>query len=204
MGPGQAENLNVTAPLHSRLPDLVPNPFPCRVRAWASGAGLSEGLTLPVSPHPQENPWGTFLGTWQMPRRIPQPRPNLTARNSAGAARLISQVESSPLYKASNGFGLQAAFPHCVEQVPEETFEEHCARTQDTPALPSRLSDQEEGTGDPTPTGTPPAQVLPSPPGTRGIGRVATPGATGRALASPEAPQGSPDPALQCRSPLIG
>ncbi|XP_059813824.1 protein Flattop isoform X2 [Hypanus sabinus] len=152
----------------------------------------------------KENPWGTFLGTWQMPRRIPQPRPNLTARNSAGAARLISQVESSPLYKASNGFGLQAAFPHCVEQVPEETFEEHCARTQDTPALPSRLSDQEEGTGDPTPTGTPPAQVLPSPPGTRGIGRVATPGATGRALASPEAPQGSPDPALQCRSPLIG
>ncbi|XP_072104950.1 protein Flattop [Mobula birostris] len=151
-----------------------------------------KGYLKPGVPRSKENPWGTFLGTWQMPQRIPQPRPNLTARNSAGAARLIDQVKSSPLYKASNGFGLQAAFPHCVEPVPEETFEERCARTQDTPALPPRLSarlgDQE---GDPEPTGAPPARVGPSPPGTQGSGRVATPGATGRASASPTLPSGA-------------
>ncbi|XP_078277030.1 protein Flattop [Rhinoraja longicauda] len=69
-----------------------------------------KGYLKPDVPRSKENPWGTFLGTWDMPQHIPQPRPNLTARNPTNAAQLIKQVKASPLYRASNGFGLQPMF----------------------------------------------------------------------------------------------
>ncbi|XP_051890857.1 protein Flattop [Pristis pectinata] len=171
-----------------------------------------KGYLKPGVPRSKANPWGTFLGTWQMPHHIPQPRPNLTARNPANAARLLNQVKASPLYRASNGFGLQAMFPHCVEQVPEETFEESCGRTRDSPVppprLPTRLSDREAAAGGSRLTGAPPTQICPSPPRTQESGRVMTPGMRGQVSGCPEFqredPAAQPDPTPRCRSPLIG
>uniref|UniRef100_A0A2K5ECA1 Protein Flattop n=1 Tax=Aotus nancymaae TaxID=37293 RepID=A0A2K5ECA1_AOTNA len=50
------------------------------------------------------NPWGSFMGTWQMPLKIPPARVTLTSRTTAGAASLTKWIQKNPdLLKASNG-----------------------------------------------------------------------------------------------------
>ncbi|XP_047375993.1 protein Flattop isoform X1 [Sciurus carolinensis] len=50
------------------------------------------------------SPWGTFMGTWQMPSKIPPARVTLTSRTTAGAASLTEWIQKNPdLLKASNG-----------------------------------------------------------------------------------------------------
>ncbi|XP_069797238.1 protein Flattop isoform X2 [Narcine bancroftii] len=130
------------------------------------------GYLKPGVPRSKENPWGTFLGTWDMPHRIPQPRPNLTGRNPAQAARLMEEVKASPLYRASNGFGLHSTFQHCVEPAPAETHEEKCDWIQDSSTSPPQQLEEtaagDEGTSPkpghqaPTPTGAPPSCACPT------------------------------------------
>ncbi|KAM9003703.1 protein Flattop isoform 2-T2 [Sarcophilus harrisii] len=62
------------------------------------------GHLLPSVPRSKANPWGTFMGTWQMPLQIPPARINLTARSTAAANRLLNWVQKNPdLLNASNG-----------------------------------------------------------------------------------------------------
>ncbi|XP_008591326.1 PREDICTED: UPF0740 protein C1orf192 homolog [Galeopterus variegatus] len=62
------------------------------------------GHLLPSVPRSKENPWGSFMGTWQMPLKIPPARVTLTSRTTAGAASLTKWIQKNPdLLKASNG-----------------------------------------------------------------------------------------------------
>ncbi|XP_053857178.1 protein Flattop [Vidua macroura] len=49
------------------------------------------GHLLPHVRRSQVSPWGTFLGTWDMPARIPPARLDLSARQPRAAARLARE-----------------------------------------------------------------------------------------------------------------
>nr|CAB3226645.1 UPF0740 protein C1orf192-like [Phallusia mammillata] len=55
-------------------------------------------------PRSTESPWGTFMGTWDMPRNIPPARPSYTARSARAANNLLNFKETSPLNNAVNGY----------------------------------------------------------------------------------------------------
>ncbi|KAG3281124.1 hypothetical protein H1C71_031738 [Ictidomys tridecemlineatus] len=62
------------------------------------------GHLLPSVPRSKVSPWGTFMGTWQMPQKIPPARVTLTSRTTAGAASLTEWIQKNPdLLKACNG-----------------------------------------------------------------------------------------------------
>ncbi|XP_032060222.1 protein Flattop [Aythya fuligula] len=62
------------------------------------------GHLLPSVPRSQASPWGSFLGTWDMPPRIPPAKLNLTARSAHAAARLTACLRASAaLTGACNG-----------------------------------------------------------------------------------------------------
>ncbi|XP_012933013.1 protein Flattop [Heterocephalus glaber] len=62
------------------------------------------GHLLPSVPHSKASPWGSFMGTWQMPLKIPPARVTLTARTTAGGASITKWIQKNPdLLKASNG-----------------------------------------------------------------------------------------------------
>ncbi|XP_069856314.1 protein Flattop [Dipodomys merriami] len=62
------------------------------------------GHLLPSVPRSKASPWGSFMGTWQMPLKIPPAHVNLTSRTAAGAASLTKWIQKNPdLLKASNG-----------------------------------------------------------------------------------------------------
>lgn len=55
-------------------------------------------------PRSAESPWGTFMGTWDMPRKIPPARPSYTARSNRAANTLRIFKGSSTLNNAVNGY----------------------------------------------------------------------------------------------------
>ncbi|XP_066227436.1 protein Flattop [Saccopteryx leptura] len=62
------------------------------------------GHLLPSVPRSKASPWGSFMGTWQMPLKIPPARVTLTSRTAAAAASLTKWIQKNPdLLKASNG-----------------------------------------------------------------------------------------------------
>ncbi|KAK2518237.1 hypothetical protein Q9233_012748 [Columba guinea] len=62
------------------------------------------GHLLPTVPRSQVSPWGTFVGTWEMPPRIPPARLSLTSRSAAAAARLTAWTrQPTALRRACNG-----------------------------------------------------------------------------------------------------
>ncbi|XP_054254498.1 protein Flattop [Indicator indicator] len=66
------------------------------------------GHLLPAVPRCQASPWGTFVGTWDMPPRIPPARLDLTSRSAAAAARLLQRSrQPSALTRACNGLRTQ-------------------------------------------------------------------------------------------------
>nr|XP_031362743.1 V-set and immunoglobulin domain-containing protein 8-like [Lonchura striata domestica] len=62
----------------------------------------ARGHLLPGVPRSQVSPWGTFLGTWDMPARIPPARWDRSARSAAAAARL-ARYRHRELRAACNG-----------------------------------------------------------------------------------------------------
>ncbi|XP_053907015.1 protein Flattop [Cuculus canorus] len=62
------------------------------------------GHLLPSASRSQASPWGTFVGTWEMPARIPPVRLDLTSRSATAAARLTEWVrQPTALTRARNG-----------------------------------------------------------------------------------------------------
>ncbi|XP_047640033.1 protein Flattop [Phacochoerus africanus] len=62
------------------------------------------GHLLPSVPRSKTSPWGSFMGTWEMPLKVPPARVTLTSRTAAGAASLTKWIQKNPnLLKASNG-----------------------------------------------------------------------------------------------------
>ncbi|XP_009463241.1 PREDICTED: UPF0740 protein C1orf192 homolog [Nipponia nippon] len=64
----------------------------------------NRGHLLPTVPRSQASPWGRFVGTWEMPPRIPPARLDLTSRSATAAARLIDWIhQPTALTRACNG-----------------------------------------------------------------------------------------------------
>ncbi|KAM9251952.1 protein Flattop [Cariama cristata] len=62
------------------------------------------GHLLPTASRSQASPWGTFVGTWDMPTRIPPARLDLTSRSPTAAARLVDWIrQPTALSRACNG-----------------------------------------------------------------------------------------------------
>ncbi|CAK6439884.1 unnamed protein product [Pipistrellus nathusii] len=92
------------------------------------------GHLLPSVPRSKASPWGSFMGTWQMPLKIPPARVTLTSRTAAGAASLTKWIQRNPdLLKASNGLrpeilgkpqepASQKKPRHSVQQAPSPTI----------------------------------------------------------------------------------
>ncbi|XP_069650189.1 protein Flattop isoform X4 [Haliaeetus albicilla] len=62
------------------------------------------GHLLPTVPRSQASPWGTFVGTWDMPPRIPPARLDLTSRSATAAMQLMDRIrQPTALTHACNG-----------------------------------------------------------------------------------------------------
>ncbi|KAM6038001.1 protein Flattop isoform 2-T2 [Theristicus caerulescens] len=134
-------------------------------------------------PGRQASPWGRFVGTWEMPPRIPPARLDLSSRSAAAAARLVDWIHRpTALTRACNGLRTE------ITGKPQEPRSD--ARTAKEP---SRRSSRASSEGV-QPAGASPGPALEEPPGP-GAGATATvplpcePGRTEvrlRADASPE------------------
>uniref|UniRef100_A0A663EL91 Protein Flattop n=1 Tax=Aquila chrysaetos chrysaetos TaxID=223781 RepID=A0A663EL91_AQUCH len=98
------------APLSPQYEDAF---SPHRLQNWSCPL-LREGSTLiiaddrghllPTVPRSQASPWGTFVGTWDMPPRIPPARLDLTSRSATAAAQLMDRIrQPTSLTHACNG-----------------------------------------------------------------------------------------------------
>ncbi|XP_054035171.1 protein Flattop [Dryobates pubescens] len=97
--PPRLQNWGVPRPGRQR-----PSPRECPTQIIAN----DRGHLLPTVPRCQASPWGTFVGTWDMPPRIPPARLDLTARSAAAAARLLQRsLQPSALSRARNGLRTQ-------------------------------------------------------------------------------------------------
>ncbi|XP_071583376.1 protein Flattop isoform X2 [Heliangelus exortis] len=114
------------------------------------GAGQYEDAFSPrrlqiwgvTKPGPQASPWGTFVGTWDMPPRIPPPKLDLTARSAPAATRLLEQIQQpSTLTQACNG--LQTEITGKLQE------------SSQTAKEPSQRSSRASATKGTHPTGTP-------------------------------------------------
>ncbi|TEA32915.1 hypothetical protein DBR06_SOUSAS17010007, partial [Sousa chinensis] len=86
---------------------LLSPPLPQRISSHEGYTQIianDRGHLLPSVPRSKASPWGSFMGTWQMPLKIPPARVTLTSRTAAGAASLTKWIQKYPdLLKASNG-----------------------------------------------------------------------------------------------------
>ncbi|XP_068271261.1 protein Flattop [Nyctibius grandis] len=143
------------------------------------------GHLLPAVPRSQASPWGTFVGTWDMPPRIPPARLDLTSRSAAAAARLMDRLrQPTTLTHACNGLRTE------ITGKPQEPRSDTQTTFFGEPSRRSRRASS-EGT---QPLRSPPRAPLEEPPGP-GAGAVAPlsrePGCTEvrlKADASPEPP----------------
>uniref|UniRef100_A0A803JRN5 Protein Flattop n=2 Tax=Xenopus tropicalis TaxID=8364 RepID=A0A803JRN5_XENTR len=72
------------------------------------------GHLLPGVPRSQKNPWGTFIGTWDLPTKIPPSKVSLTSRSAVASRRLTNWIQNSEaLLSACNGL-----HPHISGKVP--------------------------------------------------------------------------------------
>ncbi|XP_054662100.1 protein Flattop isoform X2 [Grus americana] len=114
------------------------------------------GHLLPAVPRSQASPWGRFVGTWEMPPRIPPARLDLTSRSAAAAARLTDWIrQPTALTRASNGLRTR------ITGKPQEPRSD-----VQTTKEPSRRSSQASSEGI-QPAGASPRALLEEPPGPR-------------------------------------
>ncbi|XP_075593022.1 protein Flattop [Balearica regulorum gibbericeps] len=112
------------------------------------------GHLLPAVPRSQASPWGSFVGTWEMPPRIPPARLDLTSRSAAAAARLTDWIrQPTALTRASNGLRTQ------ITGKPQEPRSD-----VQTTKEPSQRSSQASSEGI-QPAGASPRAPLEEPPG---------------------------------------
>ncbi|KAM5237507.1 protein Flattop [Ctenodactylus gundi] len=119
------------------------------------------GHLLPSVPRSKASPWGSFMGTWEMPLKIPPARVNLTSRTTAGAASLTKWIQKNPdLLKACNGLhpeisgkphdpdshkNLKKSTTKTVQQAPHSTIIPRSPPTNLSPPEQSRSSHPSAG-----------------------------------------------------------
>ncbi|XP_075049752.1 protein Flattop [Mixophyes fleayi] len=88
----------------------IPKPYkerPDTHEGYTQFIANDRGHLFPSVPKSKASPWGTFIGTWDMPTKIPPAKLSLTSRSADASKRLIDWVErSEPLTSACNGLRL--------------------------------------------------------------------------------------------------
>ncbi|XP_065510063.1 protein Flattop [Caloenas nicobarica] len=159
--PHRLQNWNVPRPSRQR-PPLQGGPTQIIAN--------DRGHLLPAVPRSQVSPWGTFVGTWEMPPRIPPARLSLTSRSAAAATRLTAWTrQPTALSRACNGVRTE------ITGKPEEPRPDTQTTREPSPRSDGALS---EGTelrcGD---TGSPQISALREPsPGGATVPGVPAPG----------------------------
>lgn len=77
---------------------------PSTLEGYTQIIASDRGHLLRGAPRSNENPWGTFMGTWDMPCKIPPARPSYTARSNHAAKNLYVFKSDSSLNNAVNGY----------------------------------------------------------------------------------------------------
>ncbi|KAI8481287.1 PREDICTED: protein Flattop homolog [Branchiostoma belcheri] len=96
--PKRLQNWNVPSSYKER---------PTKLEGFTQIVANNRGHLLPGVPRSATSPWGTFLGTWDMPKSIPPcPPTSLTARSSKAAEKILAAQQRSKLNTASNGFNI--------------------------------------------------------------------------------------------------
>ncbi|XP_033927218.1 protein Flattop [Melopsittacus undulatus] len=107
------------------------------------------GHLLPSVPRSQASPWGSFVGTWEMPSRIPPARLDLTARSAAAADRLLQHLhQCSVLSSARNGLRTRITGTVRAPHPPPDTGSSR------RDAAPAAESSRRSSVSDPLPEGT--------------------------------------------------
>ncbi|XP_063802981.1 protein Flattop isoform X2 [Pseudophryne corroboree] len=89
-------------------------------------------------PYKEASPWGTFIGTWDMPTRIPPTKLSLTSRSADASKRLVDWIQGNgPLISACNGLR-----PDITGKITDEKQEPQkkspSPKSQGAPVTPTR------------------------------------------------------------------
>lgn len=79
-------------------------PMPKTYKGFSQAFANDRGHLLPAVPKSVESPWGTFLGTWDMPLKIPPPNPRYTGRSHYQQKKLKNWRDKTIVQHACNGF----------------------------------------------------------------------------------------------------
>ncbi|XP_042699338.1 protein Flattop isoform X2 [Chrysemys picta bellii] len=101
---GQYEDAFIAQNLQNwTLPKLYKE-HPSAREGYTQFIANDRGHLLPTVPRSKASPWGTFMGTWEMPLKIPPAKLNLTSRSAAAASHLTDWIhKSTALTSACNG-----------------------------------------------------------------------------------------------------
>ncbi|XP_069807517.1 protein Flattop isoform X2 [Dendropsophus ebraccatus] len=97
------------------------------------------GHLLPGVPRSKTSPWGTFIGTWDMPSKIPPAKVNLTSRSADASRRLNDWIKKSEsLVSACNGLqpDVTGKVPHKIEEDPKQLSWGPSQRSERPPCSP--------------------------------------------------------------------
>lgn len=85
----------------------IPKPYkerPSTHDGYTQFISNERGHLLPGVPRSKTSPWGTFIGTWDMPSKIPPAKVSLTSRSADASRRLTDWIQrSESLITACNG-----------------------------------------------------------------------------------------------------
>ncbi|KAJ6657008.1 hypothetical protein lerEdw1_003009 [Lerista edwardsae] len=123
----------------------VTKEYPTAREGYTQFIANDRGHLLPSVPRSKDSPWGTYLGTWDMPLKIPPAKVNLTSRSVAAAAHITEWIKkSTALNTACNGLTTE------VTGAPSDPKEAPPKRTHPTtkgsqhPASAAKMPAQEE------------------------------------------------------------
>ncbi|XP_050786932.1 protein Flattop [Gopherus flavomarginatus] len=133
---GQYEDAFIAQNLQNwTLPKLYKE-HPSAREGYTQFIANDRGHLLPTVPRSKASPWGTFMGTWEMPLKIPPAKLNLTSRSAAAASRLTDWIhKSTALTSACNGLRPQ------ITGKPQEP-ESHTQPTKELSSKNSRASNR--------------------------------------------------------------
>ncbi|XP_063002338.1 protein Flattop [Elgaria multicarinata webbii] len=102
---GQYEDAYIARNLQNWNLPRVSKEHPSAREGYTQFIANDRGHLLPSIPRSKASPWGTYMGTWDMPLKIPPAKVNLTTRSVNAAAHLTEWIsKSTALSNACNGF----------------------------------------------------------------------------------------------------
>ncbi|XP_053134300.1 protein Flattop isoform X1 [Hemicordylus capensis] len=101
---GQYEDAYVAQKLQNWSLPRACKELPSTREGYTQFIANDRGHLLPSIPRSKASPWGTYVGTWDMPLKIPPAQVNLTCRSVAAAAHLTEWLtKPTSLNAACNG-----------------------------------------------------------------------------------------------------